>query len=266
MNVSDKLVENLTQSLSQYNPVTNDIMIKIAKVMQPIGLAIIGILFLVEWADQSKKFDREDGAFTIEFVLNIGMKYFIATIGVMMSGVLIDAIFWIGIQAIKWINSMITLAGENEAIPQMAKVAWWQKGLVFLFQIGAYFFMWLSKIVTNILLFLRAIELYIVKALAPILIAFMVHEDLKSIAMNWFKYVMALVLQGVILILTLGLIVILMANDYSSFNELGGGVWSTGGAVFKNIGIYFTLILKYGVIIYLLIGSQGKAKRFMGAM
>lgn len=260
MQISDGTLDRLFQSMAEYNPTTNDIMTKIAVVLQPLGLAILGILFMVELTNHSKKFDTGDGAITQEVLVELALKYLIATFLVMSTGLIVDGIVWFGNQLAQWINSLIDVAGNSEAIPSIGKAPWYQKPLIALLEMFAYFAMWLSGITGNILIFLRAIQLYIVKAIAPILVAFFVSDELRSIAVNFFKHVMALVLQGGLLILIIGLIPIITANDYATFQEVS----VTG--VFKNAYIYFILILKYVTVIIVLIGSQNMAKKFMGAM
>lgn len=266
MNIPDWALNNLFQNLGEYNPLTNQMMQKISIALQPLGLAILGILFLIELSNYSKKFEGESGGLTNEALLELGLKYLIATILIMSSGLIIDGILWIGIQMSKWINSVITVSPHTEAIPPMEKAAWWQKPLVFLFQIFAYIALWLSGIIVEILIFLRAVQFYIVKAIAPVLLAFSVSDELKSISMNFFKQVMALVLQGSLLVLIVGLIPILTANDFLSFSSLDGSFLDGVKGVLENILIYCSLILKYVVVIILLIGSQGMAKKLMGAM
>lgn len=266
MNVPKSTLDQLFQSLGEYNPTTNEIMEKIAKVLIPLGIAILGILFMVELSNTTKKFKTEEDRLGVEVLADLAMKYIVAFILIMMSGYIVDGIVWFGIQIAKWINSIVTIAGTSDAIPQMGKVSWWAKPIVFLFQIFAYIALWLSGVIANILIFLRGIQLYIVKAMAPILIAFFVNDELRSIAVGYIKQIMALVLQGALLVLIIGLIPILTANDYLSFASFEGGVWSSAGALVINIMIYISLILKYVAIIIILIGSQGMAKRFMGAM
>ncbi|MCD5208455.1 type III secretion system protein PrgH, partial [Enterococcus faecalis] len=122
------------------------------------------------------------------------------------------------------------------------------------------------SIIANILIFLRGIQLYMIKALAPLFVAFFVHDELRSIAMGYMKQIMAYALQGVLLVLLLGLIPILTANDYLSFESLEGGILAGAGAIIINVMTYFNLILKYVAVIILLVGSQGFAKRLVGAM
>ncbi|WP_185939699.1 type IV secretion system protein, partial [Enterococcus faecalis] len=133
-------------------------------------------------------------------------------------------------------------------------------------QIFAYIALVLSSIIANILIFLRGIQLYMIKALAPLFVAFFVHDELRSIAMGYMKQIMAYALQGVLLVLLLGLIPILTANDYLSFESLEGGILAGAGAIIINVMTYFNLILKYVAVIILLVGSQGFAKRLVGAM
>ncbi len=258
--------DQLFKSLAEYNPTTNEAMSKIAKVLVPLGIAILGILFMIELANTQKKFQSEDGGLTIEILTNIALKYVIAYVCIMSSGYIIDGIVWFTIQAAKWINSIVTATGTSEAIPQMEKVSWWAKPIVFFFQIFAYIALVLSSIIANILIFLRGIQLYMIKALAPLFVAFFVYDELRSIAMGYMKQIMAYALQGVLLVLLLGLIPILTANDYLSFESLEGGILAGAGAIIINVMTYFNLILKYVAVIILLVGSQGFAKRLVGAM
>lgn len=266
MNIPQSTLDQLFKGLGDYNPTTNGVMDKVAKALIPLGMVIVGILFLIELTSYSKKLDKEEGGMTGELLANIALKYLIAAILVVSSGYIIDAIVWFGIQAAKWINSVITVGSMDDIIPEMGKTSWWAKPIVFLFQIFAYLALWLSGVITNVLVFLRGVQLYIAKAIAPILIAFFVSDELKSIAIGYFKYIMALALQGALLVLIIGLIPVLMKNDLLSLSSFEGGIWQAAGAVVVNIMTYISLILKYIAIIILLIGSQGLAKRFMGAM
>ncbi|WP_197724945.1 hypothetical protein [Enterococcus faecium] len=126
-------------------------------------------------------------------------------------------------------------------------------------------FIGVASVITNILVFLRSVQLYIVKAVAPILIAFFVSEEMKSTAVGFLKQVMAFALQGALLILLIGLIPVLTTNDFLSIS-FSGGFWDKAGEVIQCIMTYIALILKYIAIIILLIGSQNMAKRFVGAM
>ena len=45
-----------------------------------------------------------------------------------------------------------------------------------------------------------------------------------------------------------------------------GGIWANASAFVLNIMTYCALILKYVAVIILLVGSQGFAKRLVGAM
>lgn len=266
MNVSNSTLEQLFKPMGEYNPTTNDVMEKIAKALIPVGIALLGILFMIEISSTMKKFKMEDGGLGVEVWADLAMKYFVAFVLIMTSGYIVDGMVWFGIQIAKWINSILSIAGMSDAIPQMSKVSWWAKPIVFLFEVFAYIAVFLSGEIAKILIFLRGVQLYIVKAMAPILIAFFVNEELRSIAVGYLKQIMALVLQGALLVLIIGLIPVLTANDYLSFGSFDGGIWQNAGTLIVNVMTYIALILKYIAIIILLIGSQGMAKRFVGAM
>ncbi|HBI2075881.1 TPA: type IV secretion system protein [Enterococcus faecalis] len=265
MNISDETLNQLFKSLKEYNPTTNAVMEKIAIAMQLFGMVIVLLLFLVELQDTSRKFNRDDGGMTIEVLLNIAAKYLVAWVCIMMSSQLVDGIVWFFIQMSKWIHSLLPLGTQEDIIPGIAKANWFQKGLLFMFQILAYIAIALASLVTKVLIFLRGMQLYILKALAPVLIAFFVSEEMKQTAMGWLKQVLAYALQGALLILILGLIPTITKNDFLA-TALNGPIWEHAGKVVMNIITYFTLILKYIAILVLLIGSQNLAKRLIGAM
>lgn len=266
MNIPKGTLNQLFKTLSSYNPVTNQAMEKIASVLQPVGIAILAILFLLELQNYSKKFDSEEGGMTAEIYLSISIKYVTAYFLIMTSSMIVDGIVWFSIQIGKWINSVVVVTGTNDVIKPLAKMKMWERPIPFLFRILTYVAMALSSWIAKIIIFLRAIDLYIIKAVAPIMVAFFVHDELRSITVNFLKYVMAVAFQGALLILILGLIPILTANDFTSFSSLNGSAWQNTGAVIKNVIEYVGLIGKYVVIIMLLIGSQRKAKQLMGAM
>lgn len=265
MGISETTLNQLFQPLAEYNPTTNAAMEKIADVLQPVGLAILAILYLVELTNYSKKFDSEEGGLTFNVHMSIAMKYVIGMFFIMTSSMIVDGIVWIGIQASQWINSIIEITGVENGIPPLAKLKAWQRPLAFMFRTFAYIALLISGWVGNILIFLRGLELYIIKAIAPIIVAFYVNDELRSIAVGFFKYLMAVVLQGALLVLILGLVPIITTNDYLSFNSLDGNALENAGAAILNVVDYVILIAKYVVVIFLLIGSQRKAKQFMGA-
>ncbi|EGO2614905.1 type III secretion system protein PrgH [Enterococcus faecalis] len=266
MQVGEGTTDQLFKTLAEYNPTTNAVMEKIAKALIPLGLALLSILFLIELSNMQKKFPTENGGLSIEVLTDLAMKYVIAYILVMSSGYLIDAIVWFTIQGAKWVNSVLAPQAVGGAIPKMGKVSFWAKPLVGLFYAIAYFSLWLSEVVAKILIFLRGIQLYILKALAPILIAFFVHDELRSIAIGFVKQVMAYALQGILLVLLLGLIPTIAANDFLSLSKFEGGIWQGAGALVQNIMTFVAVAFKYGIITFLLVGSQGLAKRLIGAM
>ncbi|MGH2233637.1 type IV secretion system protein, partial [Enterococcus faecalis] len=68
------------------------------------------------------------------------------------------------------------------------------------------------------------VQLYMIKALATLFVAFFDHDELRPIAMGYMKQIMAYALQGGLLVLLMGLIPILTANHYLSFGSFDGGI------------------------------------------
>lgn len=266
MNIPKETLDQLFMNLGEYNPVTNDAMERIAIALRLVGIAIVSILFLVELNSYVKKFDSDSGGLTSEVYLHLAIKYLMAYALIMTSNYLVDGIVWFGIKIGQIINSIVEVVGVDDAIPPLKKMKMFERIFAFMFRIFAYLALILSGWIGTILIFLRGLELYIIKAFAPILLAFFVHDDLRSITIGFVKYVMAVVLQGALLVLIIGLIPIITANDFLGMGALDGNLLEKAGTAISNIIEYFTLILKYIVVIVLLIGSQRKAKQFMGAM
>ena len=81
-------------------------------------------------------------------------------------------------------------------------------------------------------------------------------DEWRPVATGFIKKFMAVALQGCLIILILKLYPALMANDM--FSIAASGNW------LKNLSTMFVSLLKSGVFILVLIGSQRKAKEWMG--
>ena len=107
--------------------------------------------------------------------------------------------------------------------------------------------------------------LYIMQAVAPIFIAFSVHEETKSIAITFLKHLGACILQSALIVIVLGLIPALATSDI--FTKLTPQGFGLGGVMLKFLASFIDmalLIIKQFVILFLLIGTQGMAKRWLG--
>ncbi|SJZ45428.1 hypothetical protein SAMN02745116_00365 [Pilibacter termitis] len=248
------------QTLEEYNPALNAGVEKVALVLQTMALFFLIVLFIIELQNYAKKLNSDDGGLTMEIVTSIGMRYLVAFLMVMASGEILDFIMWLAIQASKWVSSVLPEGTYNMTVPGIkGKVGFFEKPIVFLFSAIAQLAVWTNSYIATIIIFLRAIQLFIFKALAPIFVVFVMSEELKSIGIGFLKQFSAYALQGVVLVLLMGIYPALMQNDF-----LAGDVATGMDAWLTNIGVFFLIFLKALVVLVLIIGSQNLAKRLIG--
>ncbi|EMP57566.1 type IV secretion system protein [Streptococcus mutans] len=244
-------VGDLTKSLNSYNPTVNEIINGINKSFQAVGILIITMLMAVEMLSWYRYLKDQNGGISIQLFVEISMKYVIAYFLVLYSGILAKEFLWlcnkfadlIGANNFKEIETFAVVKKGNFFIKAAVNVIAWISGSVAMLSL---------KIVT----FLRFIELYLLKAIAPILIAFWMADSTRSIAVNFFKRLMAISFQSVIIIIILSIwqgfkidTALKMSND---------GIWGNfaDGTLYIGKCIVFTILI---------IGSQRTAKSLLQA-
>ncbi|CAI3312771.1 hypothetical protein [Enterococcus cecorum] len=273
MNPSNEIVKQLSQSLEKYSPLAYHVMDTITISFQVIGSFILFTMFLLQLAEVNKHFQREEGGMTVEVLINIAIKYLIAWCLMMSISYILDGILWVGGEANKWAANAFTYADVKKASDFSSllseKISFWMKPIVFFFILITNVMMALTTLIAYLLVYLRAIQLYIYKAIGPLLVVGYMHDETKSIAINFMKSIAACVLQGILIIITLGLVAVLGAADIQLMKNyspllfganLGGGTLVISLALTKLI----LLIIKQGAIIFCLVGTQGLSKRLLG--
>lgn len=270
MGLTQDIVTNLTKGLAEYNPTAYNVMDTISISARLFATAIIFVLFMMKFMSSYKMMFRSDGGKTYEFALDLLIPYIVAWGFAMGSTYLIDGLIWVGNQFSLWVNNAMTNSpgvteGAKLSTVLSTSIPWYLKaqasGMVLITNIA----MMLSSIIANVLIFIRFITLYIMQAVAPIFIAFSVHDETKSIAITFLKHLGACILQGALIILVLGLIPLLATSDI--FTKMTPEGFGLGGAILKFLASFVDmalLIIKQLIILFLLIGTQGMAKRWLG--
>ena len=111
-----------------------------------------------------------------------------------------------------------------------------------------------SNIILGIIVFLRYLDLYMLKALAPLLVAFFMMDSLRSVTINFLKYFAASALIGVILIIVSVVYDSIVATDLLKVTTADNGTWGTA----------FASIAKGVIYIFVMVGSSRKAKQLLG--
>lgn len=247
-------VSELTKTLSQYSPSVNTTVNAVVSGTKPVAIIIITIMFLIEMDSWWKYMKQEGGGLTGELWLDVAYKYILAYILVMMSGQLFDAI-------LAFVNIILKVI---DGIVPASKVHWNMKlgkvkGIFFknFFDLFGGAVMFIAGLSTKLIVLMRALEMYLLKAVSPLLIAFFMADSTRPIAMNVMKHFGAAAFQTILVLLIVRFYPSLVTDDLLKVNS--SGLLETWVNAFAAIG-------KGIIFIILLWGSQRKAKALLGAM
>lgn len=259
MDVTTDTVRQIFKNLHDYNPVVSGVIDKVTKVLIPISLALLAILFMVEWLEFRKQLIKEGGTPTMELLANLAIKYIMAYALIMLSPYIVDAVIWLGIQISEWINSVMPSQNLKTTIPTIkGSIAWYEKPFLYVLMAIAQVVDWLGSWITSIIVYLRALTLFFYKGLAPLMVVFFMNDELRSISLGFLKQLGALVIQGSLLILIIGIYPAIVSSDFLTV--------SASGDFLSNVGAFFSVIGKAVIFILLIIGSQRLANKLMGVL
>lgn len=246
MNVSD-----LTQSLSDYSPKVNEAVSSIVTALTPLAYVMIAVFFLIELDSWYKYMKQEGGGVTMGLWLEISLKYLIALVLVKFSSQICDAIFELLSMAVKLVEKQLPHQEMGVIVGNVKVKGWILSGIV---STVAKLTDYVAMVSINIITFMRYIQLYLLKALAPLLVATFVADTTREITKTFFKYYAGAVLQALVLIVVVRLYPALVVDDM--FKADLKGDWATA----------FASIAKGIAFIFLIFGSQRYANKLLGLM
>lgn len=258
MQLDQSTLKTLVSGLKDYNPTVYELMGQVATALVPVGLIILSILMYIEFAENNKRVAVEHGHVNVDMLMSVVWKYVVAYVLVMTSGYLIDSIMWLN-GAIGTIidKVMVDNANLELVIPKIeGKLSMVDRMVINAMMGISTMTFWFADIVVKVLIFLRFFQLYLYKAGAPIMVASYISEEWRPVAVGYLKQFIALCIQSFLLIIILKLYPALMTNDMFKI--------VAEGSFLKNLATCFLTLLKSGVLIFVLIGSQQMAKRWMG--
>ncbi|WP_429960954.1 hypothetical protein [Enterococcus sp. AZ012] len=258
MQLDQETLKTIISSLQDYNPTAYELMGQVSTALIPVGLVILSVLMYIELAENNKRVAIEQGQVNMDMLISVTWKYVVAYALVMTSGYIIDSIIWLnGAIATIIDRVMVDNANLELVLPKIEGKLSFMEGMFINSMLGlATMTFWLAEIIVQVLIFLRFFQLYLYKAAAPVLVACYISEEWRSISTGYIKQFIALIIQGFLLVLILKLYPALMANDMFSI--------AAEGNFLKNLATCFLTLLKSGVLLFVLIGSQNMAKRWMG--
>lgn len=191
-------LDTLTKTLSTYSEQTNTATTSIATGLRPIALILIAIFLLIELNDWKKMLESRGQSITKRLYVEIGVKYFIAVVLVLSSTLVTDFVLEITNIITNLVNKAVPLEnflyvfelGETSGIIED----------IFYGLIGG-IVQFIANLITIILFMLRFIELYILQAIAPIIVAFFMLDSLRATTINFFKMYLSYAMVSVLMII-----------------------------------------------------------------
>lgn len=244
-------IRELTSSLSSYSSATNQAVNMMADAVRPIGYILLGLFFWFEMASWSQMVKSRGGALTQKIWLEALMKYLFAFIMLSASSQICDAILEllnIVVKVIAYVTPTIKTTIDSNI---SGGKGWFEKQIIGFvgFIVGN-----VSNIILGIIVFLRYLDLYMLKAMAPLLVAFFMMDSLRSVTINFLKYFAASALIGVILIIVSVVYDSIVAADILKVTTGSSDSWGTA----------FASIAKGVIYIFVMVGSSRKAKQLLG--
>lgn len=244
-------IRELTSSLSSYSSATNQAVNMMADAVRPIGYILLGLFFWFEMASWSQMVKSRGGSLTQKIWLEALMKYLFAFIMISASSQICDAILELLNIIVKVIAHVTPTVKTTIDSNISGGKGWFEKHIIEFvgFIVGK-----VSNVILGIIVFLRYLDLYMLKALAPLLVAFFMMDSLRYVTINFLKYFAASALIGVILIIVSVVYDSIVAADILKVTTGSSDSWGTA----------FASIAKGVIYIFVMVGSSRKAKQLLG--
>lgn len=261
MDVTANLYSQLTKPLATYNSSVNDTMTAVATAIRGLALVILTIFVLIELGNIRKQIENEGGGMTAEVYASLILKYIFAFILVQFSSELVDAILWGFTKVTELIHAHVTVGYKLAEIPKATHhMNFLEKGVYLMMTTLSQIISWFAAWVGQILVFMRSVQMYIYKALAPIMVVFFMNDEMRSTTIGYLKQFAGIALQGSLIILILAIFPVFIQSDLL-FSLDSSGM----SGFFQDLGVVIAVVGKDLVLVFLLFGSQNLAKRMMGA-
>lgn len=244
-------IRELTSSLSSYSSATNQAVNMMADAVRPIGYILLGLFFWFEMASWSQMVKSRGGALTQKIWLEALMKYLFALIMISASSQICDAILELLNIVVKVIAHVTPTVKTTIDSNISGGKGIFEKTIITLVGKAV---SGVANIILGIIVFLRYLDLYMLKALAPLLVAFFMMDSLRSVTINFLKYFAASAFIGVVLIIVSVVYNGLVTTDMLKVAAGTSGSWGTA----------FASIAKGVIYIFTLVGTSRKAKQLLG--
>lgn len=243
-------MNNITNSLAEYSSTVNQYADKIGNALLPVASILILTFFLFDILSWNRRLGQEGGSLTVQLWMEVALGYVIAFILVYNFSEIFDFIVLVFNKGIALVNGVLPKNSFKGDVDTSGISGWILKQIV---KFIGWITEFLGGVCANILAFMRFFQMYILKAVGPLIIAFFMSDQTRQIAINFFKLFASYALQGLLLVIIMKLYPALVADDMF---KAGDGDFVTA----------FASIAKSIVYIIALFGSQRLAKTLLNAM
>lgn len=248
-NVDLESTANLIKSLADYNPTVWSYMSAITKgIMQPLGVAILAVVLVLEFSKMAKKIANSGGAMTFEAIAPMMVSYIMVAVVITNTTVIVEAILAVA--------SHIIEGATYETISGLKGSGIIGKLIIGFFAILIWLVRLVSVMVVNLLITIRFIQLYLMIPFAPLTIPTFLSDDWRSVGIGYLKNIMVYALQGVLIFLIISLVPL--------FESAGKLAVSNGAGVMETLATTFGGLVQAILLIIALVGSQRTARSILG--
>lgn len=176
MDYSELKVEAFTQNLLEYSKITNVASTSIAEALQPIGFIILSIFFVVELLNWKHFLNRHEKKVSTSLWVEFAAKYIIGLVLIIETPVILDSIMDVSIKITKIINDIYPPSSYAIQYSDADIDGYFTRAIVNGF---GKILSKITNIVVYALVFIRYVDLYFLKAFAPVMIGFFIqtHSD-----------------------------------------------------------------------------------------
>lgn len=257
-NVDLESTANLVKSLAEYNPTVWSYMSAITKgVMQPLGVAILAVVLVLEFSKMAKKIANSGGAMTFEAIAPMIVSYMMVAVVITHTTIIVEAILAVASHIIEQVAGIVTHGSTTySTISGLKRSGLVGKMIVGLIAIIIWFVRLASAMVVNILISIRFIQLYLMIPFAPVTIPTFLSDDWRSVGIGYLKNIMVYAVQGILIFLIVSLVPL--------FESAGKLAVSNGAGIMGTLAIAFGSLVQAILLIIALVGSQRTARSIMG--
>lgn len=253
-----KSTADLVKSLAEYNPTVWSYMTAITKnIMQPIGVAILAVVMILEFSKMAKKIANSGGAMTFEAIAPMIVSYIMVGVVMANTTVIVEAILGLASHALTQIASLVSEGGAAyDTLSGLKGSGMVGKMIIAFFALLIWLVRMVSAAMVNLMVTIRFIQLYLMVPFAPLTLPTFLSDDWRGVGIGYLKNIMVYGIQGIMIFLIVSLTPL--------FESAGKIAVSSGAGSGQALAIMFGGLIQAILLIIALVGSQRTARSILG--